>query len=93
MTSRIQIFEDKDNDRTIAVLFNKKGEVTNIDFFQGGFDESTIQGATEGIFNKNIFIVEIYNRLCSQFTKLTFEDRIQRACELYTIAFIFQEIN
>lgn len=93
MEKRIDIFEDRANDRTIVVLYDKLGAVKSIDFMQGKFDESSVLGATENAFKVNIFMMEIYNRMTLQYSNLPFEERIKRTCELYCIAFIFQEVD
>jgi hypothetical protein len=40
----------------------------------------------------DVHLLEIYKRLTLQYTKLSTEEALERACELYVIAFILQEI-
>jgi hypothetical protein len=41
----------------------------------------------------NIHLLEIYKRLTLQYAELSMEETLERACELYVVAFILQELD
>jgi hypothetical protein len=61
---------------------------------QGEFDHYTISSVVNSLMGeKNIHLIEIYKRLILQFPELSTEEALERTCELYVVAFIFQEID
>jgi len=88
----IEIFDNRSSDRTIAVLYNKKGEVVNINFMQGEHEDYTILASVKELStNINIYLLEIFNRLAQHDSKYSFEEKLDRACWLYVSAFITQD--
>jgi hypothetical protein len=97
MKRNIQIFDNRPHDRVIGILCENDaiaGVIVNITFVQGEFDEYTTKSVVENLMDKkpDVHLLEIYKRLTLQYTKLSTEEALERACELYVIAFIVQEI-
>jgi hypothetical protein len=61
---------------------------------QGSFDKDTLLSLTASLMEErpNVHLLEIYKRLTLQYTELSMEEALERACELYVVAFILQEI-
>jgi hypothetical protein len=41
----------------------------------------------------DVHLLEIYKRLTLQYTELSMEEALERACELYVVAFILQKVE
>jgi hypothetical protein len=93
MKRDIQIFDNRPHDRVIGILC-ENDVIVNISFMQGEFDKDTLASLTESLVDEkpDVHLLEIYKRLTLQYTKLSTEEALERACELYVIAFILQEI-
>ena len=90
MKNGIEFYDSRDYDRVIGVLY-KNGEITNINFFQGGFDTYTVGSLTEALLEKtDIHLMEIFNRMQNKKYDITFDKLLESTCELYCKAFIFQ---
>lgn len=94
MKRDIQIFDSRPNDRAIGIIC-ENDVIVNINFMQGVFDKDTVVSLTESLFDEkpNVHLLEIYKRITLQFPELTMIESLERACELYVIAFILQEIE
>ena len=93
MKREIQIFDSRPGDRAIGLIC-EDDVIVNITFMQGEFDHYTISSVVDSLMQeKNIHLIEIYKRLILQYPELSTEEALDRTCELYVIAFIFQEID
>lgn len=94
MKRDIQIFDSRGGDRVIGIVC-EDDVIVNIDFMQGDFDKDTLLSLTASLMDKkpNVHLLEIYKRITLQHTDLGMENSLKRACELYVIAFILQEIE
>lgn len=93
MKRDIQIFDSRGGDRVIGIVC-ENDIIVNIDFMQGDFDKDTLLSLMASLMDKkpNVHLLEIYKRLTLQYTELSMEEALERACELYVVAFILQEI-
>jgi hypothetical protein len=93
MKRDIQIFDSRGGDRAIGILC-ENDVIVNISFMQGSFDKDTLLSLTASLMEErpNVHLLEIYKRLTLQYTELSMEEALERACELYVVAFILQEI-
>lgn len=94
MKKGIEIIDSRGGDRAIGILC-ENDVIVNITFMQGEFDEYTTKSVVEKLMDKrpNVHLLEIYKRLTLQYTELSMEEALERACELYVVAFIFQELD
>ena len=94
MKKGIEIIDSRSGDRAIGILC-ENDVIVNITFMQGEFDEYTTKSVVEKLIDKrpNVHLLEIYKRLTLQYTELSMEEALERACELYVVAFIFQELD
>lgn len=93
MKKDIQIFDSRPGDRAIGILC-ENDVIVNITFMQGDFDHYTISGVVDSLMKEtNIHLLEIYKRLTLQYAELSMEETLERACELYVVAFILQELD
>jgi hypothetical protein len=62
---------------------------------QGDFDEYTTKSVVEKLMDGkvDVHLLEIYKRLTLQYTELSMEEALGRACELYVVAFILQKVD
>lgn len=92
MKRGIEIFVSREGDRVIGIVC-EDDVIVNINFMQGCYDKDTISSLVDTLLGEpNIHLREIYKRLTRQYEGLSMEEALDRACELYVIAFIFQEI-
>jgi len=92
MKRGIEIFDSRGGDRVIGIVC-EDDVIVNINFMQGEYDKDTISSLVDTLLGEpNIHLREIYNRLTLQYEELSMEEALDRACELYVIAFILQEI-
>lgn len=95
MRKKIEIIDDRNNDRVIGVLRDENGQVDNISFFQGDFSADTIEGMAESLLNAEITykitILKIYSQVLSTKKYDSLEDAIIETVELYCIAFIYEK--
>ena len=92
MKRGIEIFDSREGDRVIGIVC-EDDVIVNIDFMQGCYDKDTISSLMDSLLGEpNIHLREIYKRLALQYEELSMEETLDRACELYVIAFIVQEI-
>lgn len=88
---RHTIYEHKSYDRYILIT-DEDGKVINVDFMQGVFKDS-LDMLTENIDKVNVHILEIFNRLVADNTRMdkkaTTLEVANEAIELYAEAFIF----
>jgi hypothetical protein len=94
MKRDIQIFDNRGGDRAIGILC-ENDIIVNITFMQGDFDEYTTKNVVDKLMDKkpDVHLLEIYKRLTLQYTELSMEEALERACELYVVAFILQELD
>jgi hypothetical protein len=94
MKREIQIFDSRPGDRAIGIIC-EDDVIVNITFMQGDFDEYTTKSVVWALMHKepDVHLLEIYKRLTLQYTELSMEEALERACELYVIAFILQEVD
>jgi hypothetical protein len=94
MKRDIQIFDSRCGDRAIGILC-ENDVIVNITFMQGDFDEYTTKSVVEKLMGEkpDVHLLEIYKRLTLQYTELSMEEALERACELYVVAFILQELD
>jgi len=94
MKRDIQIFDNRPHDRAIGILC-ENDVIVNITFMQGDFDEYTTKSVVEKLMDKkpDVHLLEIYKRLTLQYTELSMEEALERACELYVVAFILQKVE
>jgi hypothetical protein len=94
MKRDIQIFDSRGGDRAIGILC-ENDIIVNITFMQGDFDEYTTKSVVEKLMDGkvDVHLLEIYKRLTLQYTELNMEEALERACELYVVAFILQKVD
>ncbi len=94
MKRDIQIFDSRGGDRAIGILC-ENDVIVNITFMQGDFDEYTTKSVVEKLMDgkPDVHLLEIYKRLTLQYAELSLEETLERACELYVVAFILQELD
>jgi hypothetical protein len=92
MKRGIEIFDSREGDRVIGIVC-EDDVIVNINFMQGEYDKDTIGSLVDSLMGEpNIHLREIYKRLTLQYEDLSMEETLDRACELYVIAFIVQEV-
>jgi hypothetical protein len=93
MKRGIEIIDSRSGDRVIGIVC-ENDIIVNISFMQGSFDKDTLLSLTASLMEErpNVHLLEIYKRLTLQYTELSMEEALERACELYVVAFILQEI-
>jgi hypothetical protein len=92
MKRGIEIFDSREGDRVIGIVC-EDDVIVNISFMQGDYDKDTIDSLVDSLMGeKNVHLIEIYTRLTRQYSELSTEEALDRACELYVIAFIVQEV-
>lgn len=94
MKRDIQIFDSRGGDRAIGILC-ENDVIVNITFMQGDFDEYTTKSVVEKLMDgkPDVHLLEIYKRITLQHTELSLLETLERACELYVVAFILQELD
>ena len=94
MRKKIEVIDDRNNDRVIGVLIDEKGQIENINFFQGDFSLDTIDGMMEGLLkgNKNMHILAIQENVVRMGKHSDVDKTIIEAVERYCVAFIYVEI-
>lgn len=94
MKRGIEIFDNRPGDRVIGIVC-EDDIIVNISFMQGDFDKDTLTSLVDSLTNEkvNVHLLEIYKRITLQHTHLSMEESLERACELYVVAFILQELN
>lgn len=94
MKRGIEIFDNRPGDRVIGIVC-EDDIIVNISFMQGDFDKDTLTSLVDSLTNEkvNVHLLEIYKRITLQHTHLSMEESLERACELYVVAFILQELD
>ena len=94
MKKGIEIIDSRSGDRAIGILC-ENDVIVNISFMQGSFDKDTLLSLTASLMEErpNVHLLEIYKRITLQYTELSMEEALERACELYVVAFILQELD
>ena len=94
MKRGIEIIDSRPGDRVIGIVC-ENDIIVNISFMQGGFDKDALLSLTASLMDErpNVHLLEIYKRLTLQYTHLSMEEALERACELYVVAFILQELD
>ena len=94
MRKKIEIIDDRNNDRVIGVLRDERGQIENINFFQGDFSLDTIDGMMEGLLKgkNNMHILAIHESVVGMEKHSNADAAIIEAVERYCFAFIYVEI-
>jgi hypothetical protein len=96
MAREIKIFDHREYDRVIGVLF-EDNKVKNITFMQGPFDKDTIGMLTNSLLEEVSVMIKIFYNLLGlnneNYEIDSQETLFKKTCELYFRAFIYPEIE
>ena len=86
----LKIVQQNDYDRYVFITY-LKDEIVGLNFWQGIYTESYDRVMNDKGYEPCIHLTDIYNRLKIIYEAISIEERINKAIDLYTEAFIIQK--
>ena len=88
----LKIVQQNDYDRYVFITY-LKDEIIGLNFWQGVYTGSYESVMNDKGYEPCIHLTDIYNRLKISYEAISIEERINKAIDLYTEAFIIQGTN
>jgi hypothetical protein len=88
----LKVVQQNDFDRYVFITY-LKDEIVGLNFWQGIDKQSYECAMNDKVYEPCIHLTDIFNRLKISYKEISEEQRINKAIDLYTDAFIIQERN
>jgi hypothetical protein len=88
----LKIVQQNEYDRYVFITY-LNDEIIGLNFWQGLYKGSYEFAMSDKVYEPCIHLTEIYNRLKITYETISYEERIDKAINLYTDAFIIQDRN